>query len=199
VELPETIRVKISSEAADFISLTPVVVREMPTRELLEAMLGVTGKDPARVRAILQRGCLVAGASRFRWQGWDADRVAIEAALGTFPDPDPTREFSRKSSLRAVFKGPNVRIEISREAASERRLFRKRSFWDALMEYAESAGPRYAGYSYREHADRYTVEVPPAEAVRLRESADGLRYPTLEAEIRHAHFDTVDIYVARGA
>jgi len=199
VELPETIRVKISSEAADTISLTPVVVREMPTRELIEAMLGITGKDAARVCAILQRGCLVAGASRFRWQGWDADRAAVEAALGAFPDPDPDRAFSRNLSLRAVLKGPNVRIEISREAASERRMFRKRSFWDALMEYAESAAPRYAGYSYRERADRYTVEVPLAEAVRLRENADAIRYSTLEAEVRRAHFDTVYIYVARGA
>jgi hypothetical protein len=199
VELPETIRVKISSEAADFISLTPVVVREMPTRELIEAMLGVAGKDPARVREILQRGCLVAGASRFRWQGWDADRAAVESALATFPDSDPAREFSRQSSLRAVLKGPNARIEISREAGSERRPFRRRSFWDALMEYAESAGPRYAGYSYRERADRYTVEVSAAEAVRLRESAGAIRYATLEAQVRHANFDTVDIYVARGA
>jgi hypothetical protein len=199
VELPETIRVKISSEAADSISLTPVVVREMLTRELIEAMLGVAGKDPARVHDLLQRGSLVAGASRFRWQGWDADRAAIEAALATFPDPDPGREFARKSCLHAVLKGPKVRIDIPREAGSERRLFQKRSFWDVLMEYAEAARPRYAGYSYRERADHYTVEVPPAGAIRLRESAGAIRYSTLEVQVRHAHFDMIEFYVTRNA
>ncbi len=43
--LPPTIRVKLSSEAADSISLTPVVVQELPVRDLIEHMLGVTGKD----------------------------------------------------------------------------------------------------------------------------------------------------------
>ena len=45
--LPATVRVKLSSEAAESISLTPVVVQELPIRELVEHMLGVTGKDVA--------------------------------------------------------------------------------------------------------------------------------------------------------
>src|SRR5450756_1325760 len=70
--LPPTVRVKLSSEAAESISITPVVVQEMPVRELVEYMLGVTGKDEARIRELLLRGSLVSGASRFRWTGWDA-------------------------------------------------------------------------------------------------------------------------------
>ena len=58
------------------ISITPVVVREMPLRELVEYMLGVTGKDEARIRELLLRGTLVSGASRFRWAGWEADPQA---------------------------------------------------------------------------------------------------------------------------
>src|SRR5438874_1143259 len=71
--LPDKVRVKLSSEAAEGISITPVVAREMPLRELVEYMLGVTGKDEGRVRELLLRGTLVSGASRFRWAGWEAD------------------------------------------------------------------------------------------------------------------------------
>lgn len=196
--LPETVRVKISSEAAEFISITPVVVRQMLTRELIETMLGVTGKDPARVQELLRRGTLVAGASRFRWDGWEADRTAIEAALSAFPDPDPGLPFSPGRCVRAVLKGRGARIEISRETGSERRLLRKRSFWDALMEVAQSSPTRYAGYCYRERADHYLLEAPPSSAARIRESAGALRYSTIEAQIRGMQLDAIEFYVKRG-
>lgn len=195
--LPETIRVKISSEAAEFISITPVVVRQMPARELIEAMLGVTGKDAARVREIFRRGSLVEGASRFRWDAIEADPAAIESMLATFPDPDPARPFAPRLCLRAVLKGPNTRIDIPRQAGSERRLFRKRSFWDVLMEFAEGGTPRYLGYSYRDRADHYTLPVEPAESVRLCASAGTIRYSGLEAQVRRARFDSIELYVER--
>src|SRR2546430_12807912 len=91
--LPETVRVKLSSEAAESISITPVVVRDIPVRELIEHMLGITGKDEPRLHDLLLRGTLVSGASRFRWTGWDADREAIREVLNSFPDPDPGRRF----------------------------------------------------------------------------------------------------------
>src|SRR5689334_23873133 len=91
MSLPDRVRVKLSSEAAESISLTPVVVREMPLRELVEYMLGVTGKDADRVCELLRRGTLVSGASRFRWAGWDAEREAVVALLAGFPDPEPLR------------------------------------------------------------------------------------------------------------
>src|ERR1051326_4996690 len=89
--LPQTIRVKLSSEAAESIALTPVVVQEMAVRELVEHVLGVTGKDEARIRDLLLRGTLVSGASRFRWQGWEAEMEALRELLGTFPDRKSTR------------------------------------------------------------------------------------------------------------
>ena len=195
--LPATIRVKISSEAAEFISITPVVVREMPMRELIESLLGVAGKNPARVRELLLRGTLVAGGSRLRWVGWDADGAEIESVLATFPDPDPGRRFARAGCVRAVLKGPNAQIEIQREAASERRLFRKRSFWDELIEFAEAAALDYRGYSYRERADHYLAEAKPADAARLRERAGALRYSSLEAQIRRAQIQSIEFYVER--
>ena len=131
--LPPTVRVKLSSEAAESISITPVVVQEMPVRELVEYMLGVTGKDEARIRELLLRGTLVSGASRFRWAGWDAELEDLRELLATFPDPDPSRRFAAANCTRATLRGGRQPIEISREAGTRKGLFQRQSFWDALM------------------------------------------------------------------
>ena len=94
--LPATVRVKLSSEAAESISITPVVVQEMPVRELVEYMLGVTGKDEARIRELLLRGSLVSGASRFRWAGWEADLQNLRELLATFPGSRPLAQVRRR-------------------------------------------------------------------------------------------------------
>src|SRR5438067_8364752 len=100
--LPQTIRVKLSSEVAESIALTPVVIQEMAVRDLVEHVLGVTGKDEARIRDLLLRGTLVSGASRFRWAGWDAEVEGIREVLATFPDPEPLRAFAPESCVRAI-------------------------------------------------------------------------------------------------
>ncbi len=197
VGLPETIRVKISSEEAGSISLTAVVVREMPLRELIETLLGAAGKDAARIVDLLRRGTFVSGASRLRWSGWAADPDAIASALATFPDADPGRPFVRERCVRAVLKGPPAGIQVERRAGSERRLFRRRSFWDALMDLAEAGEPAYAGYSYRHRADRYSLTLTPAAAEVLRQSAGAIRYSALEAAVRRARVQSVELYVER--
>ncbi len=195
--LPASIRVKISTEAAESLALTPVVVREMPVRELIEAMLGVAGKDAARIRDLLGRGALVSGASRLRWQGWTAELEGIEAVLASFPDPEPERPFVAAGCVRAVIKGGNARIEIARDAARERRLLQKQCFWDALMEVAAASAPRYAGYSYRERADHYSAEIAHDAAERLREAAGLIRYSVLEGQVRRARAETMELFVER--
>ena len=122
MSLPQTVRVKLSSEAAESITITPVVVRDIPARELVEYMLGVTGKDVARVHELLLRGTLVSGASRFRWTGWDADLDSIHGLLETFPDPDPARPFDAAQCVRAVLRGPSRRIEWPRWIGIRKRL-----------------------------------------------------------------------------
>src|SRR5215470_933605 len=103
--LPSTVRVKLSSEAAGSISLTPVVVQEIAMRDLLEHILCITGKDEGRVHELLLRGSLVSGASRFRWQGWEAEAQAVRELLATFPDPDPARGFDAARCNRALLRG----------------------------------------------------------------------------------------------
>ena len=163
MSLPDKIRVKLSSEAAEYISLTPVVVQEMTTRELVEHMLGITGKDPVRVRDLLLRGTLVSGASRFRWAGWEADAAGLRDLLATFPDPDPSRPFAAGLCVRALLRGGRQTIEIPHEAAARKSLFQRQSFWNLLMQVVSESPAAYAGYSYRERADRYLREFTPAE------------------------------------
>src|SRR5215472_9677548 len=118
--LPETIRVKLSSEVAESIALTPVVVQEMAVRDLLEHVLGVTGKDEARIRDLLLRGTLVSGATRFRWGGWEAEPDALRELLCTFPDPEPLRTFAAAACVRATLRGGRQSIEIAQEACSRK-------------------------------------------------------------------------------
>ena len=197
--LPSAVRVKLSSEVAESISITPVVVRDIPVRELIEHMIGITGKDESRLHDLLLRGTLVSGASRFRWTGWDADREAIREALASFPDPDPERRFAPELCIRAALRGPGRRIEIPREIGQRKPLFRRASFWDTLMEVAASSELRYVDYVYRERADCYSATLSLAALERLRESARLVKYSTLQQQILHTNLESVDLFVARTA
>lgn len=197
MSLPSTVRVKLSSEAAEGISITRVVVQDLPLRDLIEHMLGVTGKDEARIRDLLLRGSLVSGASRFRWTGWDVDLSALRVLLETFPGHDPTRPFAAASCVRAVLRGGRQAVDIPREAGARKGLLRKSSFWDLLMQAAASAEIHYLHYSYKDRADCYRVDLPLAASEKLRAGADILRYSTLRDQIRSAGFAWLELYVER--
>jgi hypothetical protein len=195
--LPATIRVKLSSEAAESIALTPVVVQELPVRELVEHMLGVTGKDEARIRELLLRGSLVSGASRFRWTGWQADEESLRELLATFPDPDPSRAFRAAGCVKAVLRGGRSPIEIPRQAVSAKTLFQRQTFWDALMDVVAAGASQYTGYSYREHADRFSREITTAEMQRIRDAAELVKFSTLRDQIRTVAFLSAELHVTR--
>ena len=195
--LPQTVRVKLSSEAAEAISITPVVLQELPVRELVEHLLGIAGKDEPRIREMLLRGTVAIGATRFRWAGWEADRESLRGLLATFPDADPARPFAAAGCIRATLRGGRHAIEISREAAARKSLFQRKTFWDLLMEVAGASGPAYAGYSYRDRADRYLREFTPAEIERVRAAASQVRYNALRDQIRSVGFAQAELYVTR--
>ena len=141
--LPPTVRVKLSSEAAESISLTPVVVQELPVRELVEHMLGVTGKDEARIRELLLRGTLVSGASRFRWAGWEADLDGLARAAGHLSRSRPVATLRRRSAAFARSSAAAARpSRFTREAGARKGLFQRETFWDVLMERDRAAARR---------------------------------------------------------
>ncbi|MCL5746643.1 MAG: hypothetical protein M1541_22380 [Acidobacteria bacterium] len=195
--LPDTVRVKLSSEAAEAISITPVVVREIPIRELVEHIVTIAGKDEARVREILLRGTLLSGASRFRWSGWQADPEDVRSVLAMFPDADPGRRFAAEFCTRVVLRGGARSIEIPREAGARKALFHHRSYWDVLMEELSSADIRYQEYSYRQRADCYRAALSAAAAERLRAASDDMQYTTLREQIRSVGFLWAEVYVER--
>lgn len=199
--LPPTVRVKLSSEAAGAISLTPVVVQELAIRDLVEHVLGIAGKDEPRLREILRRGTLVSGGSRFRWTGWEADLDGLREILATFPDPDPSRPFEPARCVHVILRGGRQAVTIPREAASLRggldALFRRATFWDRLMELAAGMAPAYYGYSYRDHADRYLAELTVEHAARLRAASGLIRYSTLRDRVQSTGFAQAELLVLR--
>lgn len=195
--LPETIKVKLSSEAAEGISLTPVVVREMPFRELLELMLPLTGKRAQRISELLARGTLVSGASRFRWAGWQTDSEEIEALLAEYPDAEPERRFEWARCVKAVLRVGASVVEVTQEAGAQRRLLRKVSFWDVLAGVAAAASPAYVDYSYRERGDRYRAMLSGEQRQRVMAGVELITYSALAQQIRRAAPDTLDFVVKR--
>ncbi len=202
MSLPATIRVKLSSEAAEGISITRVVVQDLPLRDLVEHMLGVTGKDEGRVRELLLRGTLVSGASRFRWSGWEAELDGLRELLATFPGDDPTRPFACAHCVRAVLRGGRQAIHIPREAAARntpllKRWRRQAGFWDVLMELAAAGEIRYMHYSYKDHADCYRFDMPLAAAETLRAAGEAVKYSSLRDQIRSSGFVWAELYAER--
>lgn len=195
--LPTTITVKLSTEAAGTISLTPVVVQEIAFRDLFDTVLATAGKQPERIRDILQRGSIVSGASRYRWAGFTVDADDLNAMLKNYPDAEPGRPFTAARCVKVILRGARSSVEITREAGEKTRVLRRDNFWDALMEALRSSKPDYMEYSYRERADRYRLPLNLQLRNVLFEAADRLAYSTLTRQIQTGQWDAADLFVTR--
>lgn len=197
MSLPGRVRVRISSEAAGQISLTPVISQEMPVEELIEILLHAAGKDAPRIREMLARGSVVEGASRFRWDPIRADAASVQAVLGRFPDPEPLRAFDAARCFHARFRGPHGTIELPREIAVQRRLLSRQTFWSALMDAIAPFPPEYIGYSYRQRADEYRIRLSRAAISRIVQETGKLKHAALADRLRRLEFETVEFSVRR--
>jgi hypothetical protein len=191
--LPETVRVKLSSEAADFVSLTPVVAQDMRIEELLEQILGKVGTDLERVREVLRRGSLVSGGTRYRWTAVEAAAEEVSARVARMPGPEPGRVFAAERTVRLVLHGGGARLELRREAAEKRRLLHRKSFLAAVEEACGT--PVYGRYLYAERADVYVGVIEAAALVS--EAAELLAYPALAARVRAMRVERVEWVVGR--
>jgi hypothetical protein len=99
--------------------------------------------------------------------------------------------------VRAILRTTRQPIDIAREAASRKKLFRKSSFWDVLLAVAEATGLRYEIYSYSDRADIYHGTLNLESAARLHQAAGGLKYTRLKDQIAAASLEAVDLYVPR--
>ncbi len=192
---PETVRVKLSSEAAGTISLTPVVIRDMPLRELIEAIAAVRGKDAGRIAETLKLGSVTEGATRFRWQPMELSEVDMASALAFLPDDEPARAFDAARCTQAHFTGPGIRITVTRELAEARRLFRRTSFWSQLPRIAGAV--EYVAYSYRERADIFRAPLSVEQREGIRAALPALKHAALARRIHMAQFDAIEFIVMR--
>ena len=192
---PENVRVKLSSEAAGTISLTPVVVRDMPLRELIEEIAAVRGKDAGLIADTLKRGSVTGGATRFRWQPVELSEAELVSALAFLPDDEPARAFDAARCTQALFTGPGIRIALPREVAEARRLFRRTSFWSQLPRIASTV--QYAAYSYRERADIFRAPLSFEQREGIRAALPALKHGALARRIHLAPFDAIEFIVLR--
>jgi hypothetical protein len=195
--LPQKIPVKITSEAAGYVSFTPVARQELTPAELVAQILVVTGKRLSRIRDILSRGSFVSGSSRFRWEPLDADSGELEALLAPFPDEDPGRPFDPAYCTMVVFKGLRGAVEVVPEAAAKRRLLKKTSFWDAIMALFETAQPTYHRYSYSERADVYQVKLPIETLQTILDQTNLLKYASIAQELRFLEPNAAELFAKR--
>jgi hypothetical protein len=194
----DTIRVKISSEAAEAVALTPVVARDMPILELIENIAAVS-LEPARVQDLLKRGSLVSGASRFRWQPLDLPVDQTAALLDLLPKSDPLRPFNSANCVRIALVAGLRRWNLTPEAASRRGLIHslllRPSFWTRLL--AACPAPAYRSYLYKERADLYFLDLDDSSLSALRAALAALPYPSLRAELSAARLTSVEWLLRR--
>ena len=186
--LPDVIPVRYTEEEAGYVSFRPIVRQSFRPDQLLDMVLSVTGKDAARIKQILRSGTVVFHFYRYWWTGFDIDQFELAGLLARFPDPDPLRQFrSEECTIVAVESGatpPRPMVEIQKQAISGSRLFRQRSFWDALLAETSSAPVTYRGYSFAHRADLYRLELTGEARVRLAAAAASLAPRAMRNELQ---------------
>jgi len=174
VPLPNVIPVRYTDEEAGFVSIRPVMRMGLRPEQLLELILGVTGKHVERVEQILRSGSVAAGGFRYWWEAVEMGAGELEAQLAAFPDADPTRVFDATRCTMVVAEasqGMSTLAEFAAAAAARRRTFRRRSFWDALLAAAKEQAPSYRSYSYARRGDLYVLELTEGRREWLAEEA----------------------------
>ena len=164
---PAKIRVKLVSEAAEYISVTHVVQRDFSLAELVETMLPVLGKDAQRIRQILGAGTVSTGEYRYRWDPLEVEESELGTLLGTLPGPEPSRAFQPESCFLVRFRRGIETLDLPRENAARKTLFARQSFWEGLLAMAGEA-VRYADYSYGDRADIFALPLDRETTEQLR-------------------------------
>ena len=186
--LPETIPVRYTEDEAEYLSVRPVVRQTFRLEELVDMVLGVTGKDTARIQQILRAGTIVFNLYRYWWAGFEADVEELREVLRRFPETEPGRTFRAKECTSVVFEGPGspprTALQIERREGERRRWLRSRSVWECLMRLAEEQSPAYKRYSYARRADEFRVTLTEEQAGRLLREAERLAPRVLAMQIK---------------
>ena len=169
--LPDQIPVRYSDEDAGYVSMRPVVRQSFRLPELADMVVSVVGKDPARVQQIFRTGTIVYNGYRYWWDSLFADLPEIEALLSALPGDDPARAFHLAQAIAALLEigGGTQRtiVEITRQDASDKKLFAKLAPWDVFLQLAAETPPHYEKYSHARRADLFRLTLPYDRAQQL--------------------------------
>jgi hypothetical protein len=169
--LPNQIPLRYTEEDAGFVSVRPVVKQTFQLHELVDMVVSVAGKDPARVQQILRTGTVVYNGYRYWWDALSADREEIERLLLPFPDDDPSRSFDTAQATAVLLEigggAQRTIVEITRQDAAQKKLFAKHSPWDVLTNFASGKTARYDKYAHARRADLFRFSLPFDQAERL--------------------------------
>lgn len=172
MRLPETIAMRFTEEDAGYVTVRPVVKQSFRLAELVDMVLSVTGKNVPRVQQIFRAGTVVYNGFRYRWEGFSSEIAELTALLAPYPDDDPSRPFdlARAATVSIETGGGTQRsvIELTRQEASQKRLFHSQSPWEILLNAARASAPRYEKYSHAHRADLYRLHLAPEAALALR-------------------------------
>jgi hypothetical protein len=185
---PEFIPIRYTEEEAGYVTVRPVVRQTFRFNDLLDMVLGVTGKQPDRIRQILRSGSVSFRSYRYTWDGFEITEQELNAPLARFPDADPSRAFPPHACTAALLETGGARpghiMELTRSNASRKRLFRGSSFWDVLMETAARNALGYEGYSYLRRGDLYRLDVADELLASLAQAAGALAPRDLRRDLR---------------
>ena len=177
--------------------MTQVFVQSMDLHDLVERMLGYTGKDPDLVRQVISRGSFVSGATRMRWDGFAISQNEVALVLAKFPSAEPWRAFDVGNCVGAQLLEGRIPIEIPWKVASAKRFLRRKSFWDVLMQCAVAQPLEYAEYSYRLRSDRYRRVLLVSESTLLKEHTSLLTHAGLAQQIAENDFRILELLTHR--
>jgi hypothetical protein len=162
--LPNQIPVRYTEEDAGFVSVRPVVKQTFQLHELVDMVVSVAGKDPARVQQILRTGTVTYNGYRYWWDALPADREEIEQLLIPFPDDDPSRPFEPEQATAVLLEigggAQRTVVEITHQDAAQKKLFAEHSPWDVLTNFACGKSPRYEKYAHGRRADLFRLSLP---------------------------------------
>jgi hypothetical protein len=185
--VPDVIPVRRTEEDAGYVSFRPVVRQNFPLNELLGLVLGVTGKQPDRVRQILRSGSVSFHSFHYSWEGFQPEEEELASLLARFPDSDPLRVFRAEACTVVLVEGgapPRLLLDLERAAVDRKRLLRRRSFWGALLSAAAQGPLAYGGYSYQWRADIYRLLLEEKRSAALSATAQSLAPRDMRRHLR---------------
>jgi hypothetical protein len=172
--LPTEIPVRYTEEDAGYVSVRPVVKQNFRLHELTDMVVRVSGKDASRVQKIFQSGTVIYNGYRYWWESIPADLGEIQNLLIPFPEDDPSISFDPSKAVAVLFEmggGSQLHVvEISREEASQKKLFGSTIPWKIILENSATFPIRYEKYSHARKADLFRVSLPFDKAQSLLSS-----------------------------